>query len=213
MKKKEIHDIDKLFSLAARKQNKAYCSTNKMKEFLKNKGANKNEIKIVINKLERYSLLNEDELVQSILETCDKKHYGYKKIISMLKERQIDPKPIRKIKRNESRELLQCKLMLETLNKRYKNVNTLNLKRKVYSALIRYGFDENLASEASSSLHKSHQEELNVLKLDYSRRIPSIKRKVKPHELENKMTKLLLARGYHIDDIRKVLEENNIWNG
>ena len=68
-----------------------------MEDFLIKKGANKEEALEVLEKLKRYSLINEDELIENILALADQKHYGYNRIILMLKERQINENKINKI--------------------------------------------------------------------------------------------------------------------
>lgn len=199
---------DELFNLAVKKLIKSFLSEQKMVEFLKKKGALKEDLKIILEKLQRYSLLNEDEFIKNIINYCDSKHYGYNKIVLMLKERKINEKKIKNVKKNENREIEQSNLLLESLIKRYKNKNTVNLKRSVYSALIRYGFDENLASSLLERVYNSPQKELNMLKLDYHKIFSSFSRKLKGIELKVKITKKLQNKGYKIDDIKKVIKEN-----
>ena len=197
--------ISRLFLLSIKKLNKSFLSESKMKDFLIKKGANKEEVVEVLEKLKCYSLINEDELIENILSLADQKHYGYNRIILMLKERQINEHKINKIIKDENRELTQAKEMTKTLVKRYKNKNTVNLKRNVYWSLIRYGFDEIIASNISSSVYNSPQQELNVLKLDYDKLFSSSSRKVKGKELDNKIKKALINKGYKLDDINKVV--------
>ena len=199
---------DELFTLAVRKLTKSFLSEHKMVEFLKKKDASKEDIKVILEKLRRYSLLNEDEFIKNIISYCDCKHYGYNKIILMLKERKINEKKIKNVKKDEAREIKQSNLLLERLIERYKNKNTVNLKRSIYSSLIRYGFDENLASSLLERVYNSPQKELNMLKLDYQKIFSSYSRKLKGIELKVKITKKLQSKGYKIDDIKKVIKEN-----
>ena len=205
MKKKEkISKIDQLFVAAQKKLAMSLCATKKMREFLKKKGATKSETNEIIEKLKKYSFLDEDEIIKNVISYGDAKHYGYNKIISMLKQREIDPKRIEKINKDEQRELRESKEMLKRLKKRYKNKNTVNLKRSIYSAFIRYGFDENIASLRVEEVFNSPLEEINVLKLDYNKLLSSYSRKLKGKELKEKIKGTLLSKGYKINDIRKV---------
>ena len=203
-KKEKMSKIDELFISAQKKLVSSTCSIRKMKEYLKKKGGNKKEIEEVIAKLKKYSFVDEDEIIKSVISFVDAKHYGHNKLISMLKLREIDQSKIDKIKLNQERELRESKEMLKRLFKRYKNKNTVNLKQSIYSALIRYGFDENTASLRASEVYISPQEELNVLKLDYLKLVSSYSRKVKGSTLKEKITNSLLHKGYKINDIRKV---------
>ena len=209
-KKETISKIDKLFVKAQRKLETSNYSIKKMKDYLKKNGGDKKEIDEVISKLKKYLFLDEDEVIKNIISFADSKHYGYNKIISMLIQREIDPKKISKIEKDETRELRESKEMLKRLIKRYKNKNTANLKRNVFSALIRYGFDENIASLRTEEVYNSPQKEIDVLKLDYKKAISSFSRKLNGSSLKVKIRDSLLSKGYKLNDIRKVEENNNI---
>lgn len=200
--------IQKYFLLASKRLLVNDYSPNKAKEFLIKKGASKSEAQEAIKKLEKYQLLNEDELIKRITDFCDAKHYGFNRIISMLKDRQVSESKIKKLQSKESREIKEATLMSEKLVKRFKNKNTSTLKRNVYSSLIRYGFDENIASLCASKVFNSPKNELNVLKLDYLQAFSSYSRKVKGKELKEKIIKSLLSKGYRISDIEKILKES-----
>ena len=78
---KEEKRIDDLFQKAVQKISINDYSPNKIKEFLKKKGASYSEIEIVVQKLNKYDLLNEDELISNVISFCDSKHYGFNRII------------------------------------------------------------------------------------------------------------------------------------
>ena len=206
-KTKEKDEVQELFTFAVKSLIVREYSPSKLKEYLLKKNKNKEVVIEVIKKLERYQLLNEDERVERIIDFCDAKHYGYNRIIKMLKDRQISKDKIEKVKYNEKRELEEATKQRENLVRRYKRKNMVNLKRNVYSALIRYGFDENIASYEASKVFNSPSKELNMLKLDYSKLLSSYSRKVKGKELNNKITKALLSKGYRLSDIQKITKE------
>ena len=203
---KEDKRIDDLLLKTLQKISINDYSRNKIREFLKKKGATKREIDIVINKLNKYDLLNEDELINNVISFCDSKHYGYNHIIKMLKDRQVSKDKIAKVNKNEARELEHALEQTKRLVKRYKNKNTVNLRRSVYLSLIRCGFDESIANLESLKVSNSPTKELNMLKLDYSKLVSSYSRKVKGKELNNKITKALLSKGYRMNDVIHVLE-------
>ena len=211
-KNKKIDKLDELFIKAQKKLNNSSCSIKKMREFLFKKGANKKETDEIILKLKKYSFLDEEEMIKNVISFCDAKHYGYNRIISMLKQREISIALIEKVKRDENRELEESIKMQNSLKKRYKNKNLINLKRNIYSSLIRYGFDENIASLRASEVFNSPQEELNMLKLDYSKLFLSYSLKLKGKALKEKLNKSLLSKGYRQNDILKVIEvrENEV---
>ena len=204
---KEEKRIDELFQKAVQKISINDYSPNKIKEFLNKKGASKSEIEIVIKKLNKYDLLNEDELIRNVISFCDSKHYGYNRIIKMLNDRQVSKDKMAKVNKNETRETKEASELVKRLVKRYKKKNTVNLKRNIYSTLIRYGFDENIASLESSKVYNSPSNELNMLKLEYSNLVSSYSRKLKGKELNNKIVKSLLSKGYRLFDIQHVLKD------
>ena len=206
---KEEKRIDDLFQKAVQKISINDYSPNKIKEFLKKKGASYSEIEIVVQKLNKYDLLNEDELISNVISFCDSKHYGFNRIIKMLNDRQVSKDKIAKLNKDESRETKEVIEQTKRLVKRHKKKNTANLKRNVYSALIRYGFDENIASLESSKVFNSPVNELNMLKLEYSKLVSSYSRKVKGKELKDKITKSLLSKGYRFYDIQHVIKEED----
>ena len=206
-KTKPIDEVDKLFNLAVKRLIVRDYSPAKLKEYLLKKNKNKTVVNQVIKKLQKYQLLNEDELIERIIEYCDSKHYGYNRIILMLKDRQISLNKINNVKLDHQRETKEAVEQAKRLVKRYKKKNTVNLRQSVYSSLIRYGFSEDLASLESSKVSNSPSNELNMLKLDYSKLISRYSLKLKGKELENKLVKSLLSKGYRINDIKKIIKE------
>lgn len=199
--------IQELFTVAVKRLITRDYSPSKLREYLLKKNKNKTMVDEVIKKLKKYQLLNEDELIERIIEYCDSKHYGYNRIIFMLKTREISLDKINKVKVNRERETKEAIEQTKRLVKRYKGKNTVNLKRSLYSALIRYGFDENIASLESSKVSNSPLSELNMLKLEYSKLVSRYSRKTKGKELNNKIIKSLLGKGYRINDINKIIKE------
>lgn len=210
-KTNKLDENDLLFMVAVKRLIVRDYSPAKLREYLLKKNKNKKVVDEVIKKLQKYQIVNEDELIERIIEYCDSKHYGYNRIIKMLNDRRISKDKVSKVKRDESRELKEAIKQRENLVRRYKKKNTANLKRNVYSALIRYGFDENIASIEASKVFNSHDNELNMLKLDYLKLVSSYSRKVKGKELQNKITKALLSKGYRISDIKLISKEEEIY--
>ena len=208
---KEEKRIDDLFQKAVQKISINDYSPNKIKEFLIKKGASKSEIELVVQKLNKYDLLNEDELISNVISFCDSKHYGFNRIIKMLNDRQVSKDKIVKLNKDDTREAKEALEQTKRLVKRYKKKSTVNLKQSVYSALIRYGFDENIASIEANKVFNPYDNELNMLKLDYAKLLSSYSRKVNGKELQNKVTQALLSKGYKINDINLVIKGEEIY--
>lgn len=208
-KAKEKDEVQELFTLAVKRLIVRDYSPNKLREYLLKKNKNKQVVDIVIQKLKKYQLLNEDDLIERIIEYCDSKHYGYNRIIKMLKEREISLNKINTVMKDETREHKEAIEQSKRLVKRYKSKNMINLKQSVYLGLIRYGFDDSIASLEASKVFNSPLEELNMLKLEYSKLLLKHKKKLKGKDLSNKITKALLAKGYRFNDIKIVTKEED----
>ena len=203
--------LDELLKKALAKISIGDYSLAKIKDFLKKKGASKEEIKIISEKLVRYNYINEDELIANVMYCCDCKHYGFNRLIKMLKDRQVSKDKIDKLVKDDSREHKHAIEQAKRLVKRYKKSNTVNLKRNVYLGLIRHGFDENIASLESSNAFNPPSNELNMIKLDYSKVLSRFSLKVEGKELNNKITKHLLSKGYQMVDIQKIIKEEQYY--
>ena len=204
---KKENEIEKYFVLATQKLLRGSYSPNKIEEFLKKKGAKKEEIKKVLDKLRKYDFINEKKLVAEIISFCDSKHYGYYKIIKMLNDKKVSKKEIENVEYNSIREEKEAKIQIETLEKRYKNKNEFSRKKAIFSALVRYGFEESLSLELVNKISNSnHMHEINVLKLDYEKCFLKYSKKYVGYELNQKITSSLLSKGYRINDINYVKE-------
>ena len=208
-KSKEKDEVQELFTLAVKRLIVRDYSPNKLREYLLKKNKNKQVVDTVIQELKKYQLVNEDDLIERIIEYCDSKHYGYNRIIKMLKDREISLNKINQVIKDETREHKQAIEQTKRLVKRYKKKNTVNLKQSVYSSLIRYGFDDSIASLEASKVFNSPLVELNMLKLEYSKLVLKYQKKLKGKELHNKITKALLSKGYRYNDIKIVTKEED----
>ena len=187
-------------------------SPQKIEEILYKKGANKSEIKEIIEKLHTFSFLDEQKMVEEVISFCDSKHYGYNRIIKMLYDKKISKKEIEKVKYNLNREEKEGKIQTEILIRKNVKKNNASLKKSVFSGLIRLGFDEGLSIELVNKISNSnHIHELNVLKLDYEKYFMRYSSKYKGLELNQKVTNALLSKGYQINDINYV-KEHIKWN-
>ncbi len=125
----------------------------------------------------------------------------------MLNDKKVSKKEIGNVEYNSIREEKEAKIQIETLEKRYKIKNEFSRKKAIFSALVRYGFEESLSLELVNKISNSnHMHEINVLKLDYEKCFLKYSRKYKGKELNQKIITSLLSKGYRINDINYVKE-------
>lgn len=205
---KEENKIEEYFLFSVKRLMLNDYSPKKVEELLQKKGANKIQVKKVIEKLQKYNFINEEKLVEQIISYCDSKHYGFFRITKMLNDRKISSSEIKKVKYNLKREENEAKIQAQVLLRKYKNKSASETKKAVYQGLIRNGFDEELSREISGSLITyNHIHEINVLKLDYQKYFLKYSIKYQGYELESRITEALLCKGYRNEDIKEISNE------
>ena len=207
----KANEVTDLFEFALKKTLIKDYSVHKLKTILYKKNKNKTVVEEVIKKLKKYRIINEDEIIANVLEHIDRKKYGFNKAINMLKSKEISLDKIDKLKCDPTKEKQKALEQTKRLVKRYKSKNTVNLKRNIYSGLIRLGFDDSIAEGMLSKVSNSPENELNMLELQYKKLFSSYSRKLKGKELTNKIIKSLQSKGYRIDDIKRIIKEENTY--
>ena len=207
---KDDNKIEEYFLYSIKRLSISQYSPKKVEEFLYKKGANKTQIKKVLEKLRKFNFVDEENLVKEIISFCDSKHYGYFRIVKMLNDKKVSQSNIQKVKYNLRREENEAISQINLLNKRYEKKNDFCRKKSIFSALVNYGFDEQLSLELVNKFSNSnHNHEINVLKLDYAKVFLKYSRKYTGIELNQKVTANLLGKGYRINDINYVKEHKS----
>ena len=211
--KKEIDEIierselDKYFIYASNLLASRNYSKLKIKEKLIKKGANDIQVNKVIDLLMKYQLLDDKEIIKEYLEYADYKHYGFNRIKDDLFKKGITSFYLDKLKYDEARELKQAKELIKSLEKKYAKYNYSQLKRHCYEALLRYGFNGDIALSALNDLSPiDEKKEKLLLKEDYEKANRKYKDKFKGYELKEKITEYLLSKGYRYKDIQSIKE-------
>lgn len=200
--------IEGFYLLAIKQILQRQISPNKVKDYLRKKNAKKEEITKVLEKLRKFGFINEEKLVEELLDFCDAKHYGFNRIIQVLKNKHISEKMINSIEYNSKREKKHAEIQIEKLTKKFRNKNFNSLKKSVFASLIRLGFNEDISLELVNKISNSnHKNEINMLKLEYEKTFSKYSKKYKGIELRSKITNHLLSKGYQINDIKYVKEK------
>ena len=208
---KDIENLDKLdeyLEYIKKVIAKAPKSEEDIKERLSKKGANKTQIKTIIEKLKRYHLIDDKQLINDILDTCDYKCVGKNKIIETLKKKGIPSESINKIYFDDANELKKAKRLLPTLEKRCSKYNFASKKEHIYTALLRNGYDSDIAMQVVElAKPNEYKVELDILRKEYSRVYHRYERKYSKDDIDRKITEYLLSKGYRYADINRVKGE------
>ena len=212
LSKKDINEIvsrsevDKYFVYASNLLSSRSYSKLKIKEKLLKKGATELQIEQVIELLTKYQLLDDKEVIKEYLEYADYKHYGYNRIKDDLYKKGITSFNIDKIKFDEVRESKHAKALIPSLDKKYDKYNYSSKKKHAYEALIRLGYNSDIALNAINELSLvDEKKEKEYLKIDYEKAKRKYKDKYYGYEYNEKVTEYLLSKGYlykHIKELK-----------
>mgnify|MGYP002523686548 CR=1 FL=1 len=195
-------NFDALFQYSLNIANRYLCSEKKMIDKLKKKNAKDSDIKKIINKLKEYKLINEEDMVQSYLESSNHKCYGINKIKEGLYKKGINKYLIDKINISFDEEYKKAKKLVNKAVSKYDHHSNEEMKNKCYLYLIRYGYNHDVINKIISEVDDlDDNKELENLTKEYKK----ISRKDKDN---NKMIKYLMSKGYKYKDINKIIKEN-----
>jgi len=204
---KEINDINKkdkvnrFFKYASSLIKQRDYSSKEIKDKLFKKGANKEEINNVIARLSRYNLIDDENIIKMTYDRANYYHYGYNRIKDTLIKKGIYDVPNIDNKREEEHSFI----LFNILDKKINNVPLNQKKAKIYTKMLRDGFDkvfiDNLI-ENTSNIDK--ETEINLLKKDFSIILKRYVRKYKGKDLIDKVVNALLNKGYSYKDINDV---------
>lgn len=203
---KEKNGKSKYLTLATKKLNLSSCSPKKIKDFLYQKGASKDEINYVLTRLRNLNFLNEESIVEEVLSYCNTKHYGYNKIIKLLNDKCLSKESIKKIEYDLIREEREAILLTNYLKNKLKNKNNFQLKKAILNSLINHGFSLAISSDISNKVFNSNETELNMLKLDYSKAKRKFSKINDISGQNKKIIQYLISKGYKIETIRSLKE-------
>ena len=176
---------------------------------LYDKGYEKDVVDQVIIRLKKDKLVNDKALCKELISYYNERNYGKNKIIQELRLKGIFDETIKELKFTESTELKKAKALLPKLEKQYNHLNYAEKKQHIYNALIRNGFDQEIALEVVKKIKSGPvRDESNKLRRDFALAMDAGMRKYKTEDgLKAYVFRTLSAKGYKIMDI-KILWEN-----
>ena len=205
---KYLDELDIYLTYAKKLLSKSNRSEQYLLDKLLTKGASKKQANAVIKSLKEARLLNDDYLLEELLDVYEYKCYGKHKIIESLKQKGISSNKIEKLYFNESSELKKAKSLLPSLEKKFAKYNTSKKKEHIYSYLIRYGFDGDVARSVSNLAKANKQsDELESLRKEYLSVSKRYMRKYSYKDVDKKVDEYLLRKGYRYQDIKVVKGE------
>lgn len=192
-------------SLLAGKMMSEWNMRNKLYE----KGYEKDVVDAVIIKLKKDKLINDKALAKEWVSYYNDKLYGKNRIIQELRLKGLFDETIKELKFSDSNELKKAKALLPKLEKQYNHLSFADRKQHIYNALIRAGFDNEIALEVVKKIKSGPvRDESNKLRRDFAIALDAGMKKYKTEDgIKAYVFRTLSAKGYKLMDI-KILWEN-----
>ena len=180
-----------------------------MRNKLYDKGYEKDIVDEVIVKLKKEKLINDKALCRELISYYNEKNYGKNKIVQELRLKGIFDETIKELKFPEGTELRKAKALFPKFEKQYNHLSYAERKQHIYNALIRAGFDNEIALEVVKKMKSGPvRDESNKLRRDFAVAIDTGMKKYKTEDgLKAYVFRTLSAKGYKLMDI-KILWEN-----
>ena len=203
-------DNEKLLGYALRLLSDHLYSEWKIREKLYNKEASKKQVDEIVNYLKKQGFIDDNLLIDEYLEYANNSNIGKNKIKENLLRKGIFQEDIDKIRFSDKVELSKAKKILPKLEKRYEKYNARSQKDHIVQALLREGFDLDVALEVTRDLKLlDDKKEQKLLKKDYELVKSKYSRKYKGRELKEKILAALSRKGYQGQDIFKMMGDND----
>ena len=206
---KDLTDLNDGLNYALSFLKKSIYTESTIRGKLIKKDYSKNIIDSIIKFLKNNDLINDKAYIQDYLEYSNETLIGKNKILQDLKNKGINEIDLKRIKFSISKETKKANALLPSLEKKYCSYNQESKKKHIYDALIRKGFDLEIANSVIKNINiNTEQDEFKKLEKDFNKLIISLKRKeLEPKEIKNKVFESLKRKGYKTKDINKIMEE------
>ena len=205
---KKRNDLDSYLKYAFKLTSSKNYSKHQIKEKLLKKGANEDQIEDIIDKLIKYNLIDDKELVKEILEYSDYKHYGFNRIKEEMFKKGISSIYVDKLVYDDAREYKHAMSLLKDYEKKYSKYNYASMKQHIYQAFLRQGYNFDIASRCLEKISPmDEKKEKELLKEDYEKLLKKYQNKLPKGELKEKIISSLISKGYSYKYIQSIKEK------
>ena len=215
--KKELKELENynnaasLYNYALKLRSKSLYTEYKMREKLYGKGAKKDQIDFVINKLKKAGLIDDQKYIEEYVDYYNSLNYGKNKIINKLLEKGIFNEMLSRLVFPLDIERKKAKKLLKSYEKKYAKYSDNEKRKHIYQAYIANGFDIGVAKEMTSEIRPSSQkDESDKLIKEFDKVYPKYRVKYSKKELKSKLIAHLANKGFKISDILSLMERKHI---
>lgn len=204
----DAHIINKNKDYLLKLISKHSYSKKQIKEKLIKRKLNNDQIKTLIDYLEKYHLLNDDTYISDFIRCSNTKNHSLNRIKNELVIKGIPIEKVNSITSDYSIEYRKANNLISP-KLRYQETYSYQLKKKkIYETLIRQGYEKDIIEDIiKEKLIYSYEEEMKNLRKEYSIAFSKYRFKYLGDLLYKKVIQYLLRKGYSLKDIEIVERE------
>lgn len=196
-------------SVLRKLSNKDYSKKQIIEYLIKNRCLSNSEAMIIVDKLIKYDLINDDRFVQSKINYLSNSN-SYRKIRNKLLKDGISEELIDQyLLINENEEENKANLLANKYLSSIKNKSINLTKSYIFNKLVSNGFSIETSKNVVNSLIIKGDNELELLNKEYNKALNKYSKKYSDYELRNKIYSYLISKGFNSNDIKEVI---NLWN-
>lgn len=167
----------------------------------------------VIKEFKDSNLINDEVFTKTAVLYLNSLYYGKYQIINHLRQRKVDSKYIDLIEFNEEDEIKKAHKYFNNIKNKYVSNNLVKQKLKIYDAMIKRGFSNEIAKSIADGLTVDEEKEQKALNRDYLKaRKKFIDKGKLDYGITNKLISYLVQKGYTYDDVVKKIEKEEYHN-
>lgn len=166
-------------------------------------------VHVLIDKLGKYALLDDEAFLKERLEYGHARLEGFYHIIEDLRVKGITEEKLREIHYDHDQEMAKAAELYPRVQRAQINKARLAAREAVYEWYSRHGFPEEIVQAMAERMASESGDERLKLRQELAIAHRKYDRKYKGRERQDRIVKYLLQKGYNYGDISAVLGEGN----
>ncbi len=206
-------ESDALYSFAISSLSRSLLSVKEMRDKLNKKNKDSKLVETVISRLLAQHLLDDEAYIKEYLEyRAMPSLYGKKRILFELSRKGISEKRLSKLTFPEEKEIERAKEFASLQTGKLVKLPFAMKKRKLLSSLQARGYSLEVAEQAVASIPLEFDDKLEQtgLEKEFNKAKAHYERKYEGYDLRERIYAALARKGYRGEDIRKILEDNDL---
>ncbi len=198
----------KAYQSCLRKLSMKDHTVKQIRDHLRKRELEKEEIDSIVDKLVSYDLLNDEKYCQNKAIYYNNQNLSYRQIRQKLKKDGISEEIIdRFLQKDDTKELQKIEKLVDKYERNIRNKSHIGTKNAIIGKLVNSGFSFSDSKEAADRIQIDEENEIKLLKKEYQKALSRYQKKCEGHELKQKIMQNLLQKGFGYDVIKEVMED------